>query len=216
MVATPTDGIAGIDVSHYQGEIDWNAVAAHGARFAFIKATEGVDNVDPQFATNWQAAHAAGLLRGAYHYFDPSQDAAKQADHFLQTVTMDDASLPPVVDVEVSGGLSPSDLSSALRVWLEKVAEGSGSKPIIYADPTFWRSHIVGDFSEYPFWIAEYGPEAHVPDDWSSWTFWQHSQSGQVPGVTGPVDMDRFAGNEKDLEDLTGKKGLFSRVDRLL
>ena len=113
--------LAGIDVSHFQGEVDWGAVAATGVRFAFIKATEGLDDVDPRFAQNWQGSRAAGLLRGAYHFLHPNLDAGQQAAHFLSVVTLDDDALPPALDVEVTNGVAPAALATCIETWLGAV-----------------------------------------------------------------------------------------------
>ena len=100
--------LTGIDVSHFQGEVDWQAVA--GVRFAFIKATEGLADIDPRFRQNWQDSRAAGLLRGAYHFLHPNLDARQQAAHFLSVVNLDDDALPPALDVEVTDGVDPASL----------------------------------------------------------------------------------------------------------
>lgn len=111
--------IRGIDVSHFQGGIDWQAVAGDGVRFCFIKATEGVGDVDPMFHRNWTGAKAAGVLRGAYHFFHPNLDARQQAEHFLSVVTIEEGTLPPALDVEVTDGVDVQDLQSGIRAWVE-------------------------------------------------------------------------------------------------
>src|SRR5918996_6642155 len=106
--------LTGIDVSHFQGEVDWQAVAGAGVRFAFIKATEGVADIDPCFRQNWQDSRAAGLLRGAYHFLHPNLDAGQQAAHFLSVVRLDDDALPPALDIEVTDGVDPSALRACV------------------------------------------------------------------------------------------------------
>jgi lysozyme len=182
--------LAGIDVSHFQGEVDWNAVAAAGVRFAFIKATEGLDDVDPCFAQNWQRSRAAGLLRGAYHFLHPNLDARQQAAHFLAVVTLDDDALPPALDVEVTDGVAPATLAACIETWLGAVEAALGCKPVVYTDPSFWRVNVGANLASYPLWLACYAPEPDVPASWQGWTFWQHSESGRVDGIAGPVDLD--------------------------
>jgi lysozyme len=107
------NGVQGIDVSHYQGVVDWQQVAQNGMAFAFAKATEGITYVDPQLAANWDGIRVAGLVRGAYHFFEPNDDAAQQAQHFLSTVQLQPGDLPPVLDVETTGGVSDAQIWSA-------------------------------------------------------------------------------------------------------
>jgi lysozyme len=194
--------LAGIDVSHFQGEVDWRAVAAAGVRFAFVKATEGLDDVDPRFAENWQQSRAAGLLRGAYHFLHPNLDARRQAAHFLAVVTLDDDALPPALDVEVTDGVERAALTACIETWLATVAAAVGCKPVVYTDPSFWRDNVGANLSSYPLWLACYGPQPEVPASWPTWTFWQHSQSGRVDGIAGPVDLDSCRLSEEQLRQL--------------
>jgi lysozyme len=190
MSASQATHLPGIDVSHFQGEIGWRAVAAAGVRFAFIKATEGLDDVDPRFAQNWQLSRAAGLVRGAYHFLHPNLDATQQAEHFLSVVTLDDDALPPALDVEVTDGVDPATLVAAIQTWLGTVEAALGCKPVVYTDPSFWRQNVGADLSAYPLWLACYAARPDVPASWQRWTFWQHSESGSVEGIAGPVDLD--------------------------
>lgn len=182
--------LPGIDVSHFQGEVDWPAVAGAGMRFAFIKATEGTADVDPRFEQNWQASRSAGLLRGAYHFLHPNLDAKQQAAHFLSVVTLDDDALPPALDIEVTDGAAPAALRACVITWLQTVEAALRCKPVIYTDPSFWRDHVGAGLSAYPLWLACYAEQAELPPDWHEWTFWQHADTGQVSGIAGPVDLD--------------------------
>ncbi|HZD26642.1 MAG TPA: GH25 family lysozyme [Alphaproteobacteria bacterium] len=192
--------ISGIDVSHYQGDVDWQAVAASGVHFAFIKATGGVDDVDPRFGYNWAAAGAAGVLRGAYHFFRPSCDAKDQARLFCSVVTLDDAALPPALDVEVTEGVDPPALRAGIKAWLEAVEATLACKPVLYTDPSFWRTNGSADFGAYPLWLACYSASPELPEGWPAWTFWQHSDAGQVPGIVGAVDLNYCAASYEDLQ----------------
>jgi lysozyme len=196
---------SGIDVSHYQGVVDWIKVKATGIVFAFTKATEGVSNTDAQFSTNWAGIRNAGLVRGAYHFFHPAQDPAAQADHFVQTVALSTGDLPPVLDVETADSASNSAVQSGVKTWLDTVAARTGVTPMIYASPGFWNGRFTGDFSSYPLWIAQYGvPAPKIPNGWTNWNFWQYSQSGKADGISGSVDLDYFQGSMDDLHAFLG------------
>lgn len=186
--------VSGIDVSHYQGEVDWATLAEGGGRFAFIKATDGIDDVDPRFHQNWEGARAAGILRGGYHFFRPALDAQRQAAHFLSVIATDDLALPPALDVEITDGLHPAAMQEAIRVWLEAVQAALGCKPVVYTDPSFWKNSVRGgDFGDHPLWLACYASEPEIPAPWQTWTFWQHTDRGQVAGISGAVDLDYCA-----------------------
>lgn len=191
----------GIDVSHYQGAVNWQSVKQTGISFAFAKATDGGSNVDSQFKNNWQGMKTAGIVRGAYHFFEPTQDATAQANNFVNTVESLQASdLPPVIDVEINNGASNSQMISSVTTWLTIVQQGLGRTPMIYTMASFWNAHLDNQFGDYPLWIANYGVQSPaIPQGWSNWEFWQHSQSGSVSGVTGSVDLDWFNGSLADL-----------------
>jgi lysozyme len=199
------DRLPGIDVSHWQGAVDWRRVADDGIVFAFIKATEGGDYTDPRFAANWAGAARAGVARGAYHFYRPQTDAAAQAQHFLRTVQLGAGDLPPVLDVEVTDGRSAAEIAAGVRTWLETVERATGRRPILYTRAGFWNQ-VGGGLGAYPLWVAHYGvAEPAIPGDWDRWTFWQHSDAGRVDGVSGDVDLNWFAGGRDDLQALTGR-----------
>lgn len=202
--------VQGIDVSHFQGAVDWQKVAQAGMSFAFAKATEGITYTDPQFAKNWAGIHAAGLLRGAYHFFEANDDATAQAQHFLATVQLAAGDLPPVLDVETTAGVSSSQIWSGVSTWLQVVEQATGRQPILYTAPGFWSSHQPDlTLTRYPLWLADYAAQPVLPTGWTSWLFWQHSQSGSVAGVTGAVDLDLFSGTVEQLHALAqGSSGV--------
>lgn len=194
------DRVRGIDVSRWQGTIDWNAVAGDDVGFAFIKATEGGDFTDPRFAMNWAAARQAGVLRGAYHFYRPQTSATKQAEHFIRTVALAPGDLPPVLDVEVTDGASPDSIARGVRTWLETVERATGRRPIIYTRASFWTPSVGAALSEYPLWVAHYGAASpNLPAGWQRWTFWQFTDEGTVGGIAGPVDLDWFNGTRDQL-----------------
>jgi lysozyme len=206
MGPTPMMRPRGIDIASYQHgtPINWKTVHGSGERFAFIKATEGTSYTNPYFSADWAGARAAGLARGAYHYARPTSarsSAVAQANYFLSVTGPMHVSgaLPAVLDLEESGGLSPSQLIAWTRAWLTTVQRATGRKPIIYTYPYFWQTAMGNTtaFTSYPLWIARYtsGANPQLIGGWSNWAFWQYSANGQVGGISGPVDVDRANGS---------------------
>ncbi len=209
---TPTPGqtfIEGIDVSHWQGTIDWPAVAAAGKRFTYIKASEGTSFVDGDYAANRVQARAAGLYVGAYHYARPDAtagDAAAEADHFVDTAQPAAGELLPILDLEESGDLPTAALQEWVQAYLDRIYERLGVRGVIYVSPNFWKTSM-GDTTwfataGYPvLWIAHW-TDAGAPSvpaaNWAGngWTFWQYTSNGTVPGISGRVDLDRYAGTD--------------------
>ncbi|MEM9022809.1 MAG: glycoside hydrolase family 25 protein [Bacteroidota bacterium] len=207
---TSTSPPLGIDVSHYQGQPNWNELRGDGIAFAFAKATGGLTDTDPEFSTNWSNMKAAGIIRGAYHFYYAADDPEKQADHFLSAITqLQPGDLPPVLDLEeggVSGTVDKAAYASGVFTWLQKVEKAVGLKPIIYTDPNFSSEYLTDPkFGNYPLWLAEYGPEPHVPTAWAAtgWTIWQYTATGSYNGVNGDVDHDKFNGTLDELKAMT-------------
>ncbi len=196
--------VPGLDVSYYQEDITWTRVRKAGLRYAFIRATDGTTITDARFTKNWAGAKRAGLLRGAYQYFRPDQNALAQADLLINMIARDPGELPPVIDVETDGGKSPAVLEASVRVWVDRVRERLGVEPIVYTGPEFWASKLRGaDLTSQPLWLAHYTRTCPtVPSPWRRWTFWQHTDNGRVPGIEGPVDLDVFAGTFAELQAL--------------
>ncbi len=197
---------SGIDVSHFQGHVDWQAVKAAGCAFAFAKATEGAGVADPFFSANWAGMKAAGLVRGAYHFYRAQQPAADQAAHFLSTVRFEPGDLPPVIDIEVGDGVTGEPLVGGVQTWLDAVEPAAGATPIVYTNTPFWDANFNDQFGQYPLWIAHYGPAPQpLPRGWTVWTLWQYSQSLRIEGVGGPADHDYFNGPLPQLQALAIK-----------
>lgn len=204
--------VIGIDVSHHQGPIAWPAVARAGISFAFIKATEGALRRDPRFGANWNAAGDAGLLRGAYHFFRPAQAVPAQVDHFCSvTGEFAPGELPAVLDLEETIPRDewpeiprPQHLSLTLE-WLRAVEARTGVRPIVYTRKSFVAATFgaPGPLAAYPLWIAHYTlqPAPACPEGWK-WTFWQYTSCGKVPGISGEVDLNRFANSLARLRNL--------------
>ena len=198
--AAPTKPLHGIDVSHYQGSVDWAKVAAAGVVFAYAKATGGVTFVDPRFAANASAAPAAGLHFGAYHFFQPSDDPTAQAEHFLSVANPGTGSLPPVLDLEKTDGGS-DDLAQKAVTWLEHVKEKTGCTPLVYASTAFYDSHLGAALSDYPLYLADYSQSPKLPTDAGQLVLWQHAQTATVSGINGHVDLDLYEAGSVPIEE---------------
>ena len=197
--------VQGIDVSKYQGDVDWQAVAGSGMRFAWIKATEGGDYLDEKFRQNWEQARAAGVARGAYHFMYWCRPAEQQAAWFVANVPNDPSALPPVLDVEWNpqSRTCPRKLprEEALRdmhIVLEGMERAYGRRPVIYTSVDFHRDVLVGEMQDYPIWVrsVKYHPSVKYGD--RRWHFWQHTATGQIPGIHGYVDRNCYYGSESD------------------
>ena len=193
--------VHGIDVSAYQGRIDWPEVARNRVRFAFIKASEGATLRDPRFARNWREARAAGVLRGAYHYFQPNRDGQVQANLFAKTVPLAPGDLPPVLDVEAANFHDVATLRREVARWLRLVEAHYGVRPILYSNHSFYQRYLAGHFDAYPLWLAHYEVERPALPP-SKWVFWQHSDEAYVPGIRGVVDFNVFQGSFEALQAL--------------
>lgn len=204
----------GIDVSHHQGNIDWDRVASSSIYFAFIKASDGL-NIDTKFQTNWTKARDSGLICGAYHFWLPQVSGKKQAETLIRQLGfLQRGDLPPILDVDDGphanfAGLSVADLENNIQEFLDTVQSEFGVAPIIYTYPGFWTSKLGNStkFSSYLLWIANYSPknEPTLPGGWPTWEFWQLTDSGRVDGVSGFVDMDLFNGNLESLWQMVGR-----------
>ena len=198
--------IHGIDVSRYQGAISWDLVQEMRERdtrisFAFIKATEGLNNVDPEFKRNWRGAKKAGILRGAYHYFIPSKSGKEQAELFISKVNVDPGDLPPVLDVEETYGTPVNILQGNVAAWLNTIEFYYKVKPVIYTNIEFYSTYLAGVFDNYPLWVAHYKVQ-HLPRTTRVWSFWQHNDGGRVNGIANPVDFNVFNGDSLEFNNL--------------
>lgn len=185
--------LLGIDVSHHQGKIDWTKVAAAGTAFAYIKSTEGRDFTDRRFAYNWSASKAAGLPRGAYHFFTFCSSGIEQAAHFLGVAPPDPQALPPVVDVEFVGNCTSygevKSIRTELRQFLSAIERAWNRRPILYVTSESYERILDGKFQSYPIWIRSLISEPPL-DSYGGWLIWQFSGSGRIPGISGPVDRN--------------------------
>lgn len=198
--------VHGIDVSRHQQRVNWEKVAAMNSkgkkiRFCFIKATQGNYRSDEYFDRNWRLSKKAGLIRGAYHYFDPLINGETQAKYFLRKYQKYEGDLPPVLDVEEEKNVSHAIIRKEVKKWMEYVKQYTGVQPIIYTHTAFYRKVLGESFDEYPFWVAHYhnGDEPRIYRDWH---FWQHSETGYVNGIKGMVDFNVFSGDSLLFESI--------------
>ena len=200
----PTDyPIHGIDVSKYQGTIDWNAVAGSGVKFVWIKATEGGDHVDERFQANWQGAKLAGIPHGAYHFMYWCRKPIEEATWFEENVPVEADALPPVLDVEPTPDsrtcrrhLERDQTVADMKVVLEEMERHFGKRPVIYTSIDFYRSILGGGaFADYPIWVRSTKHNPAQPYGGRDWKFWQYRADGTVPGIDGYVDRNVFYGD---------------------
>ena len=197
--------VHGIDISHHQGAINWEQLqktqnTPFPIRFVFIKASEGGDFGDSIFQRNFSNARKFGFIRGAYHFYNPATDPDKQADFFIRTAKLESGDLPPMLDVEKVGD-SEYLLRKNIKVWLDKVERHYHVKPILYASYKFKIRYLADSvFNDYPYWIAHYYADSVAYS--GEWKFWQHTDSGRLPGVNEKVDLDVFNGSLNELKDM--------------
>lgn len=206
----------GLDVSDFDGTVDWIRVKQAGYTFAFAKATEGETWKAATFPRNWRQMEGVGIIRGAYHFFRPTIDAKAQAKHFLDYVNSVDPigvnDLPPVIDLEHYpasveqqwNSLSKPERVQRVKKWIDVIESEINRKPIIYTSYGFWNGWMRGvrDFSGYPLWVAHYtpNPQPLIPNEWDRWTFWQYSDHAEIPGILeSREDVNRFNGSLSDL-----------------
>lgn len=191
--------IHGIDVSSHQKLIHWPSVKSMTVNntqlnFVFIKATEGLNDVDKQFKTNWLNARTIGMTCGAYHFFLATKSGAKQAANFISAVPLAPGDLPPVLDIEELYGVPPAMMRKRVKECLDSLESYYKIRPILYSYVDFYEKYLGKDFDTYPLWVAHY-LEPQKPRIKREWVFWQHSDAGRVNGITTPVDFNVFKGD---------------------
>lgn len=200
--------VRGVDVSYYQGEIDWQVLAGERIDFAFIKATEGSSHTDIKFKENWEQSGKTDLKRGAYHFFSFESNGKAQGEHFISVVPKEDGMLPPVVDIEFYGDRfynrpDVEETRRELQSLLDTLEAYYGVKPVIYATESSYSTYIRGAFEEYPLWIRNiyFSPNMGMP---GKWTFWQYDSEAHLAGYSGEeehIDLNVFYGSEKEWDE---------------
>lgn len=208
-VTYPKGEVRGLDISHYQGDIDWDKLRNAQLQgvpvsFIFVKATQGTNIWDENFNRNFHNAKKNNITRGAYHYFSPYTSGKEQARFFCKIVQLDEHDLPPVLDVEEVGNLTTPQLQREVLRWMDAVEKHYGVTPILYTGYKFKTTHLnTPDFDKYPYWIAHYYVDSLQYK--GQWAFWQHTDAGKVEGIKGNVDINLFKGDYQDLMDMTIK-----------
>ncbi len=198
-------GILGIDISQYQGKIQWENLQLQlngkPIRFIFIRASMG-DNIDKDYQTNWKKVSELDIRKGAYHYYRPNQNSTRQAETFIRQVKLAPGDLPPVLDIEKQSTIQSSDrLRKGVQNWLDIIEAHYGVRPIIYTGDSFYQDLLLGyGFENYPLWVANYNPIIEPVSDY--WVIWQFSEKGVLPGIAGKVDLNVMQGGEKTLNNL--------------
>ena len=197
--------IQGVDVSAYQGDIDWKKLAGQDIDFAFIKATEGSNFVDEKFQDNYKDAIDAGIRVGAYHFFSYDSSGEVQGENFISVVDKTDNMLPPVIDIEFYGDKARNlpdveKTKKELGILLSKLEEHYGMKPIIYATKKSYDLYIANDYCDYDIWIRDVLTKPKLSDN-RTWTFWQYTSRKKLEGYIGEekyIDVNVFYGSEKE------------------
>lgn len=200
--------VTGVDVSHYQGTIDWEKLAGQ-IDFAFIKATEGASFIDECFYDNWKKAEQTGIYVGAYHFFSFDSDGEKQAQFYIDTVGNLNGKMAPAVDVEFYGDKQSNppekeEVIEQLHKLLDVLEEYYQVKPVIYTTYTVYNSYIKGEFEGYPLWIRN----VYYQPLWGTmgkWTFWQYTDTAVLEGYEGEekyIDKNAFRGTQEELQEL--------------
>ena len=197
----------GIDISHHQGEIDWQTVAKSGMiKFAYIKASEGAGHQDTRYKYNTEHARAAGIAVGSYHYFRPEIPVEQQYNNFMQMVSISTQDLIPVIDVEERGHKPSKQICDSLKKFTTLVEAQWGVRPIIYTHQRYYNVMLQQSFDSHILWIARYGIYKYKPhptlEDNRQCGLWQYSNRGRIEGIKGDVDLNTLYG-EMDLEDIS-------------
>lgn len=195
----------GIDVSHYQGKINWDSIdrvkGDFPLDFVFIRATQGKNGTDKEFGRNWSYAGNGGFIRGAYHYYRPDENSVEQAENFIKTVRLRKGDLPPVLDIEkIPAGQSMDSLRRGLKRWLGAVERYYGVKPILYSGDKFHSDFLRDEFKGYTIWIANYN--FFVDQIKPEWHFWQFTDRAAIKGIDGNVDVNIYNGSVEELKAL--------------
>jgi lysozyme len=205
VLAENYDKVAGIDVSQYQGKIDWDEIKFINKKypigFVFIRASVGNDCNDSSFKCNWKEAKKHKIIRGAYHYYRPNENSVEQAERFIQLVKLEKGDLPPVLDIEkLPVEQSIDSLKIGLKRFLKKIDEHYKIKPIIYTSQKYYEDFLEEEFEDYTFWIANYNfIDEKINDDF---LFWQFTEKGKVNGIKYNVDLNIYNGTPKMLDYL--------------
>ena len=203
-VCATSGALEGIDVSEFQGSIDWHQVHASGRAFGIARVSDGIQHVDPTFAANYAGMKSEGMVRGSYQFFRASQDPVAQANLLLSKIgALEPGDLAPMLDVEVTDGQPNSVIDANIATWVAHVKAATGRDPLIYTGPYFWQQIGGPNQGATSLVVADWGPSCPlIPATWGTWKVWQYVDNGHVPGISGLVDLDRFNGGAAALAQL--------------
>ncbi|HAE63735.1 GH25 family lysozyme [Acinetobacter johnsonii] len=210
--------VKGFDVSHHQGDIQWQSISPQEFKFVYLKATEGGDFKDRKFQDNWLKAREQGFLVGAYHFYRLCRDGQIQAQNFIETVPKKTDSLPPVIDLEYDSTCintyTREQLLKEIQVMHDQLYKHYGLQPIFYTSKAFYNIVLVDEFKKTPLWIREYQGQPELKGN-PKWTFWQHTSQGQIKGIPTLVDLNVFQGSEQDWISFLERQGLYQLPQNL-
>lgn len=189
----------GIDISHYQGQINWKKLetSEHPIEFIFIRATMGIDGVDNHFHQNWKNAKNHNYLRGAYHYYRPNENSTEQFKNYNSIVRLEQGDFIPILDIEKESSLGREQLKKGVMNWLKLAEKEYGVKPIVYTGLNFYQYILKDDIDDYPLWIAAYSGKHRL--NGVGWTFHQFTEKVKVKGIQSTVDGNDFNGSLSDI-----------------
>lgn len=200
--------VIGIDISQFQGEVDWENIEAIDELFEFkfviVRATAGCKKIDSQYKRNWKKLSGTPFIQGVYHYYRPDENSTLQANHFIEHVYLKKGHLPPILDIEkLPKNQSIPKLKEGLQNWLNIVEKHYGVKPIIYTSQKYFEDFLQVDFPRYKFWIANYNPWVKSIPEAS--IMWQFSEKAQLHGINEWVDLNVFKGDIVELKRICNK-----------
>ncbi|UWR25774.1 glycoside hydrolase family 25 protein [Sulfitobacter sp. S223] len=208
--------VQGIDAARFQTQIDWGTARRNGVSFAFLKATEGGDLLDPMFKSHWRGAGQAGVARGAYHFYYFCTTPEVQARWFIRNVPRSKGMLPPVLDMEWNP-FSPTCahrrpdarvVQDEMKRWLKIVEAYYGVRPIIYTTPRFYEENNLKGFKGYEYWLRTTAKAPRETFPGQSWRFWQYSATGLIGGIQGEVDLNAFSGSPQEWTAWLGSRAV--------
>lgn len=205
--------VRGIDVSSYQGDIDWNLLSKENINFTFIKATEGSSYQDDKYNFNFSMSSKTNLIVGAYHFFSYDSSGTTQAENYINTVNLTENNLPPVIDIEFYGdkGKNSPDKIVTINILNDLILtleEHYGVKPILYATNKSYNLYLKEEYTDYPIWIRNVFTYPKLPEN-KEWTFWQYTSREKLKGYEGKekyIDMNVFNGTKKELNNMLIKQ----------
>jgi len=192
----------GIDISHYQETVNWDKVVAstHPIHFVFMRSTMGSNSKDTQFERNWKKAGEKKYIRGAYHYYRPYENSAKQFRNYSKHVKLNAGDFPPILDIEKASPYGAENLRKGVLNWLKLAEEHYKVKPVIYTGKKFYNEYLKGHVDDYPLWIASYSKRSSLRG--IDWTIHQFSDKVKINGIRGHVDGNNFKGDVNDLKEM--------------